>query len=271
MSDYGIRLINDFGEETVDFNFTHYVTEEGVCTRYNDVFQTGNPPFGAAHQTPETTTYLRDRDQNYFPFYWLSQTPCASPSPETLSPIPDPASLFFYKVPPAGIMGMQTAVSLVPSFPGVFPRITPNYTHLDPIPYKRITPTRPDINPVETNGLQIRDANGNVTFDSRFRPYGIEDHLIIPKADMEAVLLNNAVRTYTLRKPVPEAWLHCPFLTSFRLVSQDRGWTTIVVPVLWQIDAMTLGLTSTYFFNTVSYRAAFFVNWTHDTIVLVGA
>ena len=273
MDTYGIRLINDFGEQTVDFNATHYVTEEGVCTRLNDVFQSSDPPLRLNTYKPEANALgqFRDRNGAVFPFLFASQTPCPSPGAGTLLPIDDPASLFFYKIPSAGITGMQTAVSLVPSFTGVFPRVTPGFAHSDPIPFKRVSPQRPDINPAETHGLQLRDAQGNVTFDSRFRPYGIEDHLIIPQSDMQDVLLNGAVKTYTLRQPVPEAWIHAPFLTSFRYVAQDNQWTTITVPVLFQLDLWTLGLASDFFFRTFDVDASFFVNWWHDTVVLVGA
>ena len=58
-------------------------------------------------------------------------------------------------------------------------------------------------------GIKVQDGSSNTVYDSRYveKAVRIKDHIHVPKADIDDVLNNNAVKYYPLRQNVNNPWI----------------------------------------------------------------
>lgn len=74
----------------------------------------------------------------------------------------------------------------------------------------------PPGSPQGTFGLRIKNATGEVVFDSRFPQISIADHFYVSQEQFEDILDNNATRNFTIRTPTPNAYISMPMWGAFR-------------------------------------------------------
>jgi hypothetical protein len=82
-------------------------------------------------------------------------------------------------------------------------------------PYRLTAPIPTPGGYVETYGMQVFNAAGDVVFDSRDTFLAVRFAFIVPQAVVENVLFNGATKTVTLPEAMPNCWisiprLHCP-------------------------------------------------------------
>jgi hypothetical protein len=117
-------------------------------------------------------------------------------------------------------------------------------------------------------GMQIRKANGEVSFDSRAKMISLAGHFYMSQSDMNAVLEHGYTRTYSINSPAPGAFICAPHYTSFLYTGSGAVW----LPRLRQTDSTTFLLDRISISGLrpgpipgAGYAGAFF----HDTTVMV--
>jgi len=81
------------------------------------------------------------------------------------------------------------------------------YTTGEGLEYKLVGTQPPAVS--GSYGIKVDDANSNTVYDSRYveRAVRIKDHIYVSKADIDDVLINNAVKYYPLRQNVTTPWI----------------------------------------------------------------
>lgn len=80
--------------------------------------------------------------------------------------------------------------------------------------------------------MQIKKADGSVSFDSRAKILPLVGSFYVSEADMKAVLETGATRIYTIPTPAAGAYLSIPYWVAFRFTGGGGVW----VPIIRQVD-----------------------------------
>jgi hypothetical protein len=247
---YGIKVLNDFGEQVFGMEKSLVIKETGITSSSIacGMTQFFSPSWDfMGPRTLEIFTYSGANSgtwagwQNYHPHFMKSQTAGFQFSAFSRHPTPlvDPSSLYFYKIGTIGL-AHHSEHTISPPWDaehGMFAVCVP--CNNEPLPFLRVD-ALPATGLTGNYGMQIRDSDGSVNFDSRAQFLSISEVLLVPKATMQNILDNNAVVNLTLRTPVPGAYVAAPNHTSFY---QQSGATGLFMHVaIEQTDPTTIRL-----------------------------
>jgi len=207
-NDFGLVVKNEYGDTVVSFEKTLHVRETGTTksTLIDGPFTLFSRMLDPAMQMPlgnsaatSAIRYVWDgfRDQVYA---------------ETVGR----DDLAFYRIADKAITSSYTIWSEFPEIndTGSVPMVgTEDGSQLD---YKIASMDLSGHSPTEDYGLLMKDAAGNITFDSRVPTIQIVKTQVISEAQINDILLNNAVVDITLPYAVPDPWICAPYHVSFR-------------------------------------------------------
>ena len=224
---YGAVINNSFGERVVDFSRSLVIKETGVSISSVDCgitflisnFWNFSGPLsvemfnvgGGGNQAfwIDSHPHFLKPQSVFFPNTENFNTPSKHPSP-----LVDPSSLYFYQVGTIGLAHHSEHTISPPWAPphGMFAVCLP--VENVPLPFLRVD-TLPLSNLMGDYGMQIRNATGDVVFDTRSDFLSISEVLFVPKATIQDIIDNDAVVNLTLRTAVPGAYIAAPNHTSF--------------------------------------------------------
>lgn len=116
-------------------------------------------------------------------------------------------------------------------------------------------------------GMRIRDASGEVTFDSRAGLFSIAEVIFVPSAVVGDILDNDAVHDFALRKAMPGCYISIPYFAAFAYVTSPmtgladdvRPRIRQVAPDLLRIDRQVVASTDTGLRPRYAHDLAIFV------------
>jgi hypothetical protein len=215
---YGIEIRNEFSEKVVDFNRTLTIKEAGVTSTSAAIGL--STPGWVGPRTLELYTLVTGSNPPQIDalphFMATGSANFVSNATKYPTPLVDESSLYFYQVGSTGLLHHSEHTLRAPwaTDYGMFAVCLP--ADNTPLPYLRVDAT-PDTGLTGAYGMQLRDAAGNVTFDSRADFLSVSEVLFVPKATMQDILDNNTVVDLTLRTDVPDCYISTPNHTSFFL------------------------------------------------------
>lgn len=253
---YGFEIRNALGENVLDGNAALYLQSSGQTSSAVDLglFQDFSGAFAARfprndhmfHLSPPTASFASW--VNHWPRFIGTGSAFIEGAAVTVMRAPTPlrprTAMAFYQPGPGLTMSTEQYIG-----PRLSVDATPAQglyfcTHADgdgPLNYL-IADTQVSEAMAGNYGLQIRDANGVVTFDSRADLFSIFETINVPSATISDILFNGASVDYTLSAPLPGCYISCPYFAAFRLRALGGGQSQYERVRIRQIDNVTLRL-----------------------------
>lgn len=236
---YGFEVNNEFGVPVLEYDRVLYIKENGLTQLGTDSFNDSKNEAdsqGISNTSPNRRSSYNGAE---FPFrFHYSDAGLISANEEgQVTPpvgrsyvlnnraifLPDLSRLtltdtVFYQVGTRRLYQHNEYIVDLPGFPlGMFSVAkTAGGARL---PY-RVASTEPPAMVADTDyGMQVRNAAGEVTFDSRYPLFSVVEAFLIKDAAINDILFDNETRVLTLRKPMPNCWISAPFLSSYHIQS----------------------------------------------------
>ncbi|MEN9062833.1 hypothetical protein [Ponticoccus litoralis] len=250
---HGLQVYNKFGDNVFRDGRCLFVKEKGVCFQHSgsdrtvvgcwpNVSPTGSLAswYPLAHAF-DKNDYLSGALNAYMNRHWH----WASTGPEAgmytpghnaqLVPHSGATALsdvVFFEVPPNGFV--YSTMFWYDKTPGAYGRIVSGICVPEMGPGSPLDPVRYFVAsyqglpaPTEDYGLVINSPEGGILYDSRYENTRVRDFFVVPPSDIEDVLENNAVKTYTPREPLTN-----PFVSTSLNWSGHRlagnGWMNFI-------------------------------------------
>ena len=224
---YGVDIRNEFGEAVVDFNACLEIVETGFTSRSGEIGMGTNNSGTRNYRGPQTLELTcfsgsSNAHMNAFPHHigtGFTRFTNSNVNRRCPTPLVSRSATYFYQVGSIGLLHHSEHV-IDPAFwttqngeYGMFAMCLP--TGNAPLPYIRAEPFTPK--PFSgAYGLQLRDGNADVVFDSRADFLSISEVRFVTKGQINDILFNDAVVDLTLRTPAPNCYVATPGHTSHR-------------------------------------------------------
>jgi len=216
---YGIEFFNEQGEEILEYQRTLYVRREGSTIPQSQFWAEADADAvaqGISDTTPSpiivADLVARQVTATAGVCYPANGKGVLLPRLEDQ----DPLDMTFYRM---GGPGLLTHVQQYVEGWGEIPEGGFAYCQTEgdaPIDYLIVSTDVPTSG-TENYGLEVRDENNVVTFDSRQSLFTVFQVEQITKTQMDDVVLNGAVIDIPLNKAAPNCCVSLPFFCSFRI------------------------------------------------------
>lgn len=218
---YGIDVRNEFGDSVFEFQRAMFIKESGLTKTSSDIGMTNSDGFFLGPSTREL--YTINQSPSRHPHFIGSGTGrftgIFANRDRFPRPLRDRSSMVFYQVGNVGLLHHSEHTisppwntNQTPEY-GMFSMCLPNDN--TPLPYF-IADAIPQTGLSGNYGMQIKDAQSEILFDSRADFVSISEVLYVPKSAIQNILNNDASIDLSLRTSVPDCYICAPNHTSFR-------------------------------------------------------